>query len=895
MDLRKFLHDHEVKKGSTFTHTSMTGGSYFIGDDELDTFFSLYVEHIENNLGSLHLTEKSTPVGPPRVDLDFIYPKDILKHQHTQDQTLAFVKAYMNEIQKYVQVPEGIEIYIMEKARPTIDEKGRSKSGVHILVPDLRVTSNVETSVRRTLLSRMPEFFPNLPLTDPWDKVYDPSPLTHTAQWTLYGSLKKDGLPYRISYVVDWTPEEMTVDTSKPSLTADLIKRLSVRAGDETLTPLTEFGRKAYENVMIDNGERISGGRAAHPTRGRPAQRGAPGSRGSSPGAGPQQRPLSDEEREFIRAHVKNLAPFRHEQREPWRDVGICLKNIHVDLLDCFLDFSSQWKDFNESDCMRDWQSFGFRIDGARLGMGSLLYWSRMDNPEGYEVIRDRHIESLVDAAQTSTEYDVARVVHAKFRDRYKCAKYANNEWYRYNDVFWEETDRGVHLQCMLSSEIWKLFLKREMDYGQRLSAMDPCEHKKELDMACSFCKTNYMKSAMNRVCLNLKKTKFKENVMRECRELFLDEQFATKADSNNFLVAFNNGVYDLNIDPATGKRVGFREGKPEDYITFSTRVDYDPERSHTDFECWPEIQKFFANILPDREVREYYLKHLASCLIGGNQAQKFHIETGSGSNGKSMVHNLASKAFGDYSCKAPISLITQGRNKSSAPAPEMVRLKGRRFVTMQEPDEGAPLNTGILKEIASGEPVIFRDLYAGSKAMVEFTMQAKFHLACNEKPKIQTTDGGTWRRLVVINFGTKFVADPREPWEMKLDETLQFKVVSVPWAQCFLHYLVHILETEDMNLVPPAKIMEYTNEYQAENDSFARFILEHLETIDTTQDTAYPELVTKTELSRQFKAWKDINGVRADPKDLIKRVEAKYGRYPKDGWSNFRISNRMV
>jgi hypothetical protein len=102
-------------------------------------FYDLYVEHIENNQGALHLTEKSTPIGPPRVDLDFIYKKDILKHQHTQEQVQAFTAAWMAELAKLVQVPATVPIYVMEKARPTLD-KERSKSGVHILVPDLKVS-----------------------------------------------------------------------------------------------------------------------------------------------------------------------------------------------------------------------------------------------------------------------------------------------------------------------------------------------------------------------------------------------------------------------------------------------------------------------------------------------------------------------------------------------------------------------------------------------------------------------------------------------------------------------------------------------------------------------------------------------------------------------------------
>ena len=89
--------------------------------------------------------------------------------------------------------------------------------------------------------------------------------------------------------------------------------------------------------------------------------------------------------------------------------------------------------------------------------MGSLLFWSKIDNPEGYKEISKNHVINLIEASSTGTEYDVARVVHAHFRDDYKCARFANNVWFRYTSHVWEETDRGVHLQCKLSTEIWEI------------------------------------------------------------------------------------------------------------------------------------------------------------------------------------------------------------------------------------------------------------------------------------------------------------------------------------------------------------------------------------------------------------------------------------------------------
>jgi P4 family phage/plasmid primase-like protien len=381
---------------------------------------------------------------------------------------------------------------------------------------------------------------------------------------------------------------------------------------------------------------------------------------------------------------------------------------------------------------------------------------------------------------------------------------------------------------------------------------------------------------------MQLKKTAFKSNVMKECRELFFDEEFTKKIDANKDLIAFNNGILDM-----TTADFAFRDGKPEDYISFSTGIDYDIKRNYYDYPAWPEVEMFIKKVLPDKEVREYFMKHLATNLSGGNLAQKFHIMTGSGSNGKSMIMNLLAKALGDYSCTVPISLITQKRKSSGSAAPEVARLKGRRFVTMQEPDETIALNTGLMKELTSGEKVFARDLF---KSGSEFEIQAKFHLACNDKPKINTTDGGTWRRLVVINFTSKFVPNPTSVNEFPLDESIQFSVNSPEWATPFLSYMVQLLKDGKglRKLSAPPKVLEYTSEYRNENDGIAKFMSEKILPLEEGDQIVQ---VDKTTLKRAFKQWKDENDQRTlQPADLEKRIEQQYGQYPRGGWTKFRI-----
>jgi P4 family phage/plasmid primase-like protien len=866
---------------------------WYIDQDELPTFYKLYFQDYDNSV-PLFFTEKCTAVGQLRVDLDFKYDGRVETHKHTQDQVIKFVQAYMNVVKGYLVIPdEYVQVYILEKDYPTYNATTKvSASGIHLQVPALKTKAGVEQQLRLALLKRMDEFFPDLECNKGWDDVYDKQPLSHTNNWPLLGSKKPDGLPYKIKYILDWEREtgEVGVDTTVPPMSIDLIKRMSVRSVPDEETPMTDEGKK---NVHHAPEREVQTGvqRALSAPRGRPAGRAEQGSRSGSPGR-IIIPPLTQELREYYEGHVKNLSSFRYSNYADWVAVGQCLKNLHPDLNDMWHEFSAKGEGYKFPEAESKWNSFGYRVDGAKLGLGSLRHWSREDNQDGYKKVEDNNIDALMRrSAETGTENDVARVIHAKYRDEFKCAKFGQNIWYRYKDHIWAETDRGVSLQIRLSKDIADMYLDKELAESIKIRNIG-CEHtSKDRDPTCDGCNAEQSKKAFSEIRLKLKRTGFKESAMKECRELFLDEKLALMLDENKNLIAFENGIFDTVT-------MEFRDGKPEDYISFSTKITYDPEKHYSTHECWAEMDKFLRSILPNENVRRYFLRHLSTCLNGGNEAQKFHILTGSGSNGKSMLMNLMATSFGEYCCKAPISLLTQQRNKSAAAAPELVRMKGRRFVTMQEPDEQVPLNTGLMKELASCEKITARDLYAGSKQMIDFDIQARFHLACNEKPKVNTTDGGTWRRLVVIDFPMKFVAEPHGPNELPMDESIVRKVVSEEWATCFMSYMIALYKEGNgwRKLTPPMEVMAYTNEYKEESDVIARFLREYVHSPETAigdPDAPIPDAISWPSVSTTFQEWKrqnDLDRARGSVTELRKRLEAQFGKYPRNGWISFRF-----
>ena len=153
-----------------------------------------------------------------------------------------------------------------------------------------------------------------------------------------------------------------------------------------------------------------------------------------------------------------------------------------------------------------------------------------------------------------------------------------------------------------------------------------------------------------------------------------------------------------------------------------------------------------------------YIWEHLASVLRGDNRNQTFNIYTGCGRNGKSKLVELMGFVLGDYKGSVPLALITQKRGSIGGVSPEVAQLKGLRYAVMQEPSKGCKLNEGIMKELTGGDPIQGRALF---KDTVTFVPQFTLAVCTNHLFDIQSADDGTWRRIRVCDFKSKFVDNP--------------------------------------------------------------------------------------------------------------------------------------
>jgi putative DNA primase/helicase len=270
--------------------------------------------------------------------------------------------------------------------------------------------------------------------------------------------------------------------------------------------------------------------------------------------------------------------------------------------------------------------------------------------------------------------------------------------------------------------------------------------------------------------------------------------------DADPWLMGTPNGILDLT----TGK---LRPGTPEDKITKSTNVEFNP-----DAPC-PRWEQFLYEIFDgNAELIEFIHRAVGYSLTGSTAEQVMFMCYGTGANGKSVFFGILKEVLGAYAFKPPSLLFDQ--DKCSAIPNDVAALDGKRFVIMTEMGESARLNESRIKELVHGDDISARFL---NKEFFTFTPVVKYRIAVNQKPKVKDESDGFWRSIQMIPFTKKFSGDQADK---TLPEKLRAEAAGIlAWT------LRGCMEYQKHGLNPPTLVTEATAEYRAESDALSDFL----------------------------------------------------------------------
>jgi len=845
----KFLNENRIKKGTkgnpTHTGVGKHAGSFVIEGNQLKPFYNLYRKLMQRKC-EINLIERHSEFGPILIDIDMRFPPDMKKRIFNFGFVKKICKEYITLIQTYFDVPESqIQAFVFERPEPYPD-KDLIKDGIHIMFPFIISEPTVQHIIRDEAIKLLEEEFKKIPLTNNIYNAIDKAVIEANG-WYMYGSTKPGVSRYNLRYIFDSNLTQIDIKTYDEF---DLPEILSIRGKNDT-SPIRESKIEEVNNMKLKNTIKKQSKKK-------------------------ENAELTQDEIQSIYELVSLLSTSRADEYEDWRNVGLALHSIDSeseDLLNIWNEFSQKSDKYEKGACEDFWQKFKLKSDGGNLSIGSLHYWAKLDNPVEYQEYKNSQTRVYIEDSISGTHVDVAKVLYRMYKYQWVFCNPKSQNWYHFDKHRWEEDECGIKLRSKISNELLEEYTKTISYLNEKIinienTLEEEADKKKRLQME------NKMKEISNKIeklfaiTNKIKSTPFIDNVMKECRGLFFDKNFLKKLDENHYLFSFKNGVLELE----TGV---FRNGRPDDFLSFCCGVNYIPFSDKLPY--LKEVREFLSQVQPKPELRQYMLDLLCSLLEGHNADESFHLWTGTGGNGKSKINELLVLALEDYALKLPITLLTGKRAASNAVSPEVVETKGKRFVYMEEPSDGERINIGLMKEFTGGDKIKGRGLFQGT---TEFKPQFKMILYCNDMPKVNAEDDGTWRRIKVLEFRSKFKdnPDPKDENQFPIDRYLSDKLPK--WKETFMAIIVNNYFTKykkDGKLIIPTEISNYTEEYQKDNDNYIEFISTKLIKTDNKNNK-----IPMADVHNAFKTWffETYNHQKFPVKrDMKKHFEKKYGK----------------
>ncbi len=321
----------------------------------------------------------------------------------------------------------------------------------------------------------------------------------------------------------------------------------------------------------------------------------------------------------------------------------------------------------------------------------------------------------------------------------------------------------------------------------------------------------------------------------------------------------------DLTYDLTKGL-CGGHSHDPDDLITKITNCSPGDHGR----QLWEDtLDTFFCR---DKELIDYVQEIVGMAAVGRVYAEQMIIAYGGGANGKSTFWNTIARVLGNYSGKISAEALTMNCKRNVKP--EMAEMKGKRLIIASELEEGTRLNTGMVKQLCSVDPIEAEKKY---KDPFHFDPSHTLVLYTNHLPKVSANDDGTWRRLIVIPFNAKITGKS----DIKNFSDYLFENA----GPAILSWIIKGAETaikKGFKIAEPKVVEDAIRAYREENDWLGQFLEERCD-----MDPSYTE--KSGELYQQYRFMCIQNG------EFVRSTTDFYGAVEKAGYVRRRTNKGSV
>ena len=795
-------------EGVFHTHVSLCKpkGSYLFNREIFENFLNIHCQLMsdESNAGKFGIAESPQHVLPVIVDIDIKildkdlepslqekilrYGKDLEEHIYNKKHIIQIIEIFHSIFRQIIEDCNDTHLTccLFEKKIYSVEKNGFTyyKNGFHLHFPYVFLT---KTEHENYIIPRVKnaikelEIFADLGIEDS-SSTYDDGIIQKP--WLIYGNRKEDSKPYLLTKVFDSEINEIDLEEAFKYYQIYDIKeqiidiRNKVKFYLPRILSIIPYGRTPTE--LKYGLETYSKEKQLLKTK--------------KNGIKQNLKTTVEENLKIAERILPLLAQFRAEEHDEWMTIGWVLFNIGEgcqEALDLWIDFSSRDEhNFDENECINRWD----KMIKKDFTIGTLKFFAKTDNPDLYQQFVKEEGSKHIKASLEGSHHDIAKLLFAEYGTEFVCASVANKTWYQFTGHFWEEIEEGVFLRDRISSEIVEKYGKLGGEYFAKVATSDnDSSDEKSFQLRLK---------QVQKLIQQLKSTPFKKNVMIEAADVFYNPNFKYKLDTNPYIFPFRNGVYDLKINV-------FRSGRPEDYVSNHTPIDY-VNYSPTDKKV-QEIHDYLLKVFPDNSVRKYFLDTSSDIFVGGNFQKIVQFWTGEGDNAKSVTQTFFERMLGTMAIKFSTTLLTGKKTQTGGAGPELARAGGGvRLGVLEEPDNDEEINAGMFKSLSGNDTFWARDLFEKGKSTREIQPLFKLIFICvDEDTKVSLSSG--------VSFSIKNLKDNKNnllSWDHKTNgllNTKQHAFLDKGTQHCLT---ITLLDGKNITCTPNHKLLTYDNKW---------------------------------------------------------------------------------
>lgn len=378
---------------------------------------------------------------------------------------------------------------------------------------------------------------------------------------------------------------------------------------------------------------------------------------------------------------------------------------------------------------------------------------------------------------------------------------------------------------------------------------------------------------------------KFCQTVMKalaEKQSIYRDTIFFDSSAIKETLT-LQDGVLDFS-----GEKIYFRDAKPDEYrqkklpyYVSDCKKIAEPvhfmEFMHSNFDDIDTLNSliYFLSLIPSRNT---------GFKVGG-------IFTGKPHTGKTTTMEIISDIYPDMTTPIPRSVIMNSKygNITTGATPDLADLEGMGAGYSDETEKNDHLNSAMWKSLTGAKKIKARQLYKGNRV---FEPTAQTVILTNYSPLFDKTDTALIDRMIIIQFskqhhkgekGTKSIDELKK--EIKAEAPQIVRMLAEKYIELKYKYNSKIplsLESE-----------EYKKDYieNMDDNGLQNFVQKY---IDFAKGSG-KWIALKELYHRYCNFWNIELDDRGNPKDPEKLTQAKFTRYLKRDYNEFKVKQVRV